>query len=63
MNKACYRENSPQIAQLARHGQDQRCCRPPHRGRRVERVVDEIAHKGCKDPVVGAVPVQVSYRH
>ena len=26
-------------------------------------MIDEIAHKSCKDPVVGAVPVQVGNGH
>ena len=58
-----HHEVLPQVAQLAHHGKRQCYSRALNRRWCVQRVIDEIAHKSCKDPIVGAVPVQVGNGH
>ena len=53
----------PEVAQLADHSQAERHSRASDGRWCVQRVIDEVAHKGCKQPVVTAVSEKVCNRH
>ena len=54
---------SPEVAQLTEESSRQEHNSPGVGRLCVQGVVDEVANIRCKAPVVGAIPVQVGYRH